>query len=342
MSDKMSDVETPSTKTEPKRSQSPESTMLHIGNLTRNVREAHLEEICGTYGKIRKVDLMIDKKVNLSKGFAYVEFESRKDAEQAQLYLDGAQVDSNKIKVAFILVQKRQRRSESPKRVEKEQRSRDAPPSARDSRNPSRRSTSNENKRSRDVDHHKRDSDRPRSSERARSSDRRLPDSRPAHDSRYSRNAPRYGGRERSPARRPPPRKWPSPQRRRLSPSPRRRRSPVGRNNNPVTSQRKDIGPPLDGVAPPGSGLEAAAVVVKKTGAVNVKTARPGPRVGTRDLIVAVAPAAPAEVRHPPPDPGKSGGTGPARGFNVATITATANQRPACSMMNNNKNKKLK
>ena len=111
--------------------------MLHVGNLTRyetftwvmdwltfvlsfsNVTAGHLEEIFGLYGKVKKVDLAKDRQIGLSKGYAYVEFEERSMAEQAQIYLDGGQLDGNILKVSFILVNRRRkspdRRSASPR-----------------------------------------------------------------------------------------------------------------------------------------------------------------------------------------------------------------------------------
>lgn len=93
-----------------------EESTLHVANLTRNVKSEHLLEIFSTYGKVKKVDLQIDQRVGLSKGNAYVEFDTSKDAEQAMLYLDGGQLDGNVIKVSFILINKRTRR-QSPERV---------------------------------------------------------------------------------------------------------------------------------------------------------------------------------------------------------------------------------
>ncbi|KAG5178410.1 hypothetical protein JKP88DRAFT_148702, partial [Tribonema minus] len=75
--------------------------VLHVSNLTRNVKAAHLQEIFGCYGTVAKVELAIDKKLGLPKGYAFVEFSNRTDAEQAQLYLDGGQLDGNYVKVAF-------------------------------------------------------------------------------------------------------------------------------------------------------------------------------------------------------------------------------------------------
>ncbi|CAN0149298.1 unnamed protein product, partial [Ascophyllum nodosum] len=72
-------------------------------------------EIFGSYGKVTSVDLAVDKRVNLPKGYAFVEFVERAEAEQAQLYLDGGQLDGEKLKVAFVLVTKKRRQSPSPR-----------------------------------------------------------------------------------------------------------------------------------------------------------------------------------------------------------------------------------
>jgi len=39
--------------------------MLHVDRLTRNVNSDHLTEIFGNYGKIKKVDIAMDRKVLL-------------------------------------------------------------------------------------------------------------------------------------------------------------------------------------------------------------------------------------------------------------------------------------
>ncbi|EFJ36874.1 hypothetical protein SELMODRAFT_403662 [Selaginella moellendorffii] len=51
------------------------------------------------YGDIIAVDLAMDKTVNLPKGFAYVDYKSKSDAEKAQQFMDGAQVDGLVISV---------------------------------------------------------------------------------------------------------------------------------------------------------------------------------------------------------------------------------------------------
>ncbi|EFJ13110.1 hypothetical protein SELMODRAFT_424875 [Selaginella moellendorffii] len=76
-----------------------DSSRLHVSQLSRNVNESHLKEIFGNYGDIIAVDLAMDKTVNLPKGFAYVDYKSKSDAEKAQQFMDGAQVDGLVISV---------------------------------------------------------------------------------------------------------------------------------------------------------------------------------------------------------------------------------------------------
>lgn len=99
---------------------SPESTSLHVANLTRqvikmilvgsllnacrNVNEDHIREIFGKFGDVSKVDLPMDSKTKLSKGFAYVEFNERQDAEKAQLHMEAGWLDGKKLNVNFVLV----------------------------------------------------------------------------------------------------------------------------------------------------------------------------------------------------------------------------------------------
>lgn len=52
------------------------ATRLVVGNLTRNVTEDHLNEIFSTYGKLKSVELAMDKAVNLPRGFAHVEYDA--------------------------------------------------------------------------------------------------------------------------------------------------------------------------------------------------------------------------------------------------------------------------
>ncbi|CAK9174968.1 unnamed protein product [Ilex paraguariensis] len=86
-----------------KASPIPESLVLRVDELTRNVNENHLREIFSNFGEVVHVQLAMDHTVNLSKGFGYVEFKMRVDAEKAQLHMDGAQIDGNVVAASFTL-----------------------------------------------------------------------------------------------------------------------------------------------------------------------------------------------------------------------------------------------
>eukprot|EP00959_Pyramimonas_sp_CCMP1952_P172080 3595543-Pyramimonas_sp.AAC.2 len=110
-------------------------------NTTENDESKDEKERCGRlvglYGTIKTCELAIDRQVNLPKGFAYIEFETRKDAEKvrgpfrktvscyhpvpvgnrevfsplqespdrlAKAHMSGGQLDGNTIACAFILV----------------------------------------------------------------------------------------------------------------------------------------------------------------------------------------------------------------------------------------------
>jgi RNA-binding protein with serine-rich domain 1 len=80
----------------------------------RNITPAHLKEIFGHFGPVKNVDLQVDPRLNISKGFAYVEYENAIDASKGEQYMDGGQVDGNRIKVTFVLVSNKRARPNSP------------------------------------------------------------------------------------------------------------------------------------------------------------------------------------------------------------------------------------
>ena len=75
--------------------------MLNVKNLSRNVTDAHLKEIFGHCGLVKKSEVAIDPEVKLSKGTATVEFVARDFAMAAVQHLDGAQVDGMKMRVVL-------------------------------------------------------------------------------------------------------------------------------------------------------------------------------------------------------------------------------------------------
>ncbi|TVU36895.1 hypothetical protein EJB05_18848, partial [Eragrostis curvula] len=92
-----------------KESPSSESVVLHIEHLSRNVNEAHLKEIFANYGEVVNVELAMDRLVNLPRGYGYIEFKNKADAEKALLYMNGGQIDGNVVKLKFNPLQPRQR-----------------------------------------------------------------------------------------------------------------------------------------------------------------------------------------------------------------------------------------
>lgn len=50
----------------------------------------HIQEIFSTYGKIKMIDMPMNRvHPHLSKGYAYVEFETPEEAEKALKHMDG-------------------------------------------------------------------------------------------------------------------------------------------------------------------------------------------------------------------------------------------------------------
>lgn len=60
-----------------------ESTTLFIGNLPYHLRERDLADYFGKCGRLRSVTVGFNKRTGQSKGYGFVEFESRRDAEDA-------------------------------------------------------------------------------------------------------------------------------------------------------------------------------------------------------------------------------------------------------------------
>lgn len=72
------------------RSPTPRPTRIHIGRLSRNVTKDHIVEIFSTYGTIKLVEFPPDRLHPPSgRGYAYVEFETADQAENAMKHMDG-------------------------------------------------------------------------------------------------------------------------------------------------------------------------------------------------------------------------------------------------------------
>lgn len=63
-------------------------------------------EIFSTYGKIKMIDMPVDRlNPHLSKGYAYVEFENPDDAEKALKHMDGGRCQM--LKGGWVLLKKK-------------------------------------------------------------------------------------------------------------------------------------------------------------------------------------------------------------------------------------------
>lgn len=66
-----------------------DSATVRISNVSRNTEEADLEELCKTFGPIRRIFLSRDRDTGESKGFAFVAYVNVSDAAQCIARLDG-------------------------------------------------------------------------------------------------------------------------------------------------------------------------------------------------------------------------------------------------------------
>ncbi|CAG8500613.1 1906_t:CDS:2 [Paraglomus brasilianum] len=85
-----------------KRSMSPLPTKILVEKLTKNATVAHLNEIFGAYGHINGIDMPTNKKWSVNRGVAYIEYETRSEAEKAISYMDGGQLDGAVLSCAFV------------------------------------------------------------------------------------------------------------------------------------------------------------------------------------------------------------------------------------------------
>ena len=130
------------------------SVQVHIGQLTRNVTKDHLREIFAHYGKIKSVDIPVNRSNDQPRGFGYVDFEKNSEAILSIRHMNAAQIDGQEITVAMVHIQlvpqnnsgrqgnggfySHRRRSPSPRRRSPARR-RGSPPARRGGRSPSPR-----------------------------------------------------------------------------------------------------------------------------------------------------------------------------------------------------------
>ena len=72
---------------------------IYVGNASYNVTEGDLKELFEQYGPVNSVKIVKDKFTGKSKGFAFVEMESRESGQQAIDNLDGKEFQGRTLKV---------------------------------------------------------------------------------------------------------------------------------------------------------------------------------------------------------------------------------------------------
>lgn len=72
---------------------------LYVGNLSYQMTDADLESTFAEFGAVSSAKIIMDRETNRSKGFGFVEFGSKEDAESAIESLNGKEVSGRSIVV---------------------------------------------------------------------------------------------------------------------------------------------------------------------------------------------------------------------------------------------------
>ncbi|KAG0296803.1 hypothetical protein BGZ98_000813 [Dissophora globulifera] len=75
------------------------SRTLYVGNIPYSFREIEIEDMFKKFGTIVKITVVLDQYTGRNKGFAFVEFEDRKNAEEAMEQYNGFAVEGRRLKM---------------------------------------------------------------------------------------------------------------------------------------------------------------------------------------------------------------------------------------------------
>jgi RNA recognition motif-containing protein len=73
---------------------------LHVGNLSKQVTDAQLNDLAVPYGKLVSANVATERSSGESKGFGFVEFTNAEEARAAITGLDGREVNGQALKVS--------------------------------------------------------------------------------------------------------------------------------------------------------------------------------------------------------------------------------------------------
>jgi len=92
---------------------------LFVGNLTYSATSAQLEELFSQVGKIASLNLITDKFSGQSKGFAFVEYATDAEADEAVKKFNNFELDSRKMVVNEARPQEKRDSSGGDRRYDK-------------------------------------------------------------------------------------------------------------------------------------------------------------------------------------------------------------------------------
>lgn len=75
------------------------STKIYVGNLPFSVTQEKLKELFEPFGDIEEAVVISDRFSGRSKGFGFVTFTDKKDADKAVEDMNGKEIDGREIKV---------------------------------------------------------------------------------------------------------------------------------------------------------------------------------------------------------------------------------------------------
>ncbi|QPC69778.1 hypothetical protein HYE68_000530 [Fusarium pseudograminearum] len=79
------------------------STKIVVERLSKNINESHLQEIFGQFGRIKDLDLPLNRTSGTNRGTAYILYDYEEDAEAAISHMHEAQVDGSAVNVSIVL-----------------------------------------------------------------------------------------------------------------------------------------------------------------------------------------------------------------------------------------------
>lgn len=72
---------------------------LYVGNLSKKVNDARLNEMAVPFGTVVSANVATERSSGESKGFGFIEYTNADDAKKAITGLDGTDVDGQMLKV---------------------------------------------------------------------------------------------------------------------------------------------------------------------------------------------------------------------------------------------------